>query len=33
VTGQVSKKKLSGTIGGGQGKLHLETHNGSIAIR
>lgn len=33
VTGKVSKRKLTGTIGAGQGKLHLETHNGSIKIR
>jgi len=33
VTGEVSKGKLTGTIGTGQGKLHLETHNGSIKIR
>ncbi len=33
VTGKVSKRKLTGTIGTGQGKLHLETHNGSIKIR
>ena len=32
VIGDVSKK-LSGTIGTGQGMLHLETHNGSIRIR
>ncbi len=32
VTGEVSKN-LSGTIGTGQGTLHLETHNGSIKIR
>jgi hypothetical protein len=32
VTGEVSKN-LSGTIGTGQGMLHLETHNGSIRIR
>jgi len=33
VIGKVSKKKLTGTIGTGQGKLHLQTHNGSITIR
>ena len=33
VTGKVSKSKLTGTIGAGQGELHLETHNGSIRIR
>jgi hypothetical protein len=33
VTGKVSKSKLTGTIGAGEGNLHLETHNGSIKIR
>ena len=33
VTGKVSKNKLTGTIGTGEGKLYLETHNGSIKIR
>lgn len=33
VKGKVSRRKLTGTIGTGQGKLHLETHNGSIRIR
>lgn len=33
VTGKVSKRKLRGTIGTGEGKLQLETHNGSIKIR
>ena len=33
VIGEVTKRKLTGTIGTGQGKLHLETHNGSIKIR
>ncbi len=33
VTGKVSKSKLAGTIGAGEGQLHLETHNGSIRIR
>ena len=33
VTGKVSKNKLHGTIGDGQGKLHLETHNGSIRLK
>jgi hypothetical protein len=32
-TGQVSKRKLTGTIGTGEGKMHLETHNGSIKIK
>jgi len=33
VMGKISKNKITGTIGAGQGKLHLETHNGSIKIR
>jgi len=33
ITGEVSKRKLKGTIGTGQGKLRLQTHNGSIRIR
>jgi len=33
ITGEVSKRKLKGTIGAGEGKLHLETHNGSIKMR
>jgi len=33
VKGKVSRRKLTGTSGTGQGKLHLETHNGSIKIR
>ncbi len=33
VVGKVSKTKLTGTIGAGRGKLHLETHNGSIRIK
>jgi hypothetical protein len=33
VKGKVSRKKLTGTIGSGQGKLYLETHNGSIKIK
>lgn len=33
VVGKVSKNELKGTIGTGQGKLQLETHNGSIKIR
>ena len=33
VVGEVSKRKLKGTIGTGQGKLHLHTHNGSIRIQ
>lgn len=33
VTGKVSKSNLTGTIGTGEGNLHLETYNGSIKIR
>ncbi len=33
VSGKVSKNRLSGTIGSGQKRLYLETHNGSIRIR
>jgi hypothetical protein len=33
VTGKVSKSKLTGTIGSGEGRLQLETYNGSIRIR
>jgi hypothetical protein len=33
VIGKVSKSKLTGTIGAGEGELFLETHNGSIRIR
>jgi DUF4097 and DUF4098 domain-containing protein YvlB len=33
VSGKFSKRRLTGTIGTGQGKLHLETHNGSIRLR
>ncbi len=33
VSGKVNKRQLAGTIGSGQGRLHLETHNGSIRIR
>ncbi len=33
VTGKLSKGKLTGTIGTGEGKLYLETYNGSIDIR
>lgn len=29
----VSRSQLKGTIGTGQGKLHLETHNGSVRIQ
>lgn len=33
VTGKLTKTKLTGTIGSGEGKLYLETHNGSINIK
>ncbi|MHC4434006.1 MAG: DUF4097 family beta strand repeat-containing protein [Planctomycetota bacterium] len=33
VSGKVSKRKLTGTIGAAEGKLYLKTHNGSIRIR
>ena len=33
VVGKISKSRLSGRIGSGQGKLHLLTHNGSIRVR
>jgi hypothetical protein len=33
VVGKVSKSKLTGTIGAGEGRLQLETYNGSIRIR
>lgn len=33
ITGEVSKKKLTGKIGEGKGKLHLETRSGSIKIK
>ncbi len=33
ITGEISKKKLSGTIGRGNGKLYLKTSSGSIKIR
>ena len=33
VVGEVSKRELRGTIGSGEGRLHLETHNGSIRIK
>ena len=33
LTGKVSRNRLAGTIGSGQGRLYLETHNGSIRIR
>jgi len=33
IVGKISKNKLTGKIGSGQGKLHLETHNGSIKVQ
>ena len=33
VTGKMSKGELKGTIGAGEGNLHIETHNGSIKIK
>lgn len=33
VVGKVSRNEIKGTIGAGQGKLHLETYNGSIQIK
>lgn len=33
VSGKVSKRRLTGIIGSGQGRLHLETYNGSIRIQ
>lgn len=33
VMGKITRRKLTGSIGAGQGKLHLETHNGSINLR
>jgi len=33
VSGKISKTSLKGTIGAGEGQLHLETYNGSIRIR
>ena len=33
VTGKVSRNRLTGTIGNGDGRLYLETHNGSIRLR
>jgi DUF4097 and DUF4098 domain-containing protein YvlB len=33
ITGEISKKNLSGKIGEGKGKLHLETRSGSIKIK
>jgi hypothetical protein len=33
VTGKLTKTNLTGTIGAGEGRLYLETHNGSIDIK
>jgi hypothetical protein len=33
VSGKISKSELKGTIGAGEGQIHLETHNASIRIR
>jgi hypothetical protein len=33
VTEKINKKKLTGTLGTGEGELYLETHNGSINIK
>ena len=33
VQGEISKSRLTGTAGSGEGTLHLETHNGSISLR
>lgn len=33
ITGEVSKKKLAGSVGEGKGKLHLETQSGSIKLK
>ncbi|MBN1806133.1 MAG: hypothetical protein JW837_12865 [Sedimentisphaerales bacterium] len=33
VVGKISKSKLAGKIGSGDGKLYLETHNGSIKVQ
>lgn len=33
VMGKITKRELTGSIGEGQGKLHLETYNGSINLR
>jgi len=33
ISGKLSKRRLTGKIGTGQGSLHLSTHNGSIRIR
>lgn len=33
VAGELSKRNIQGAIGAGEGKLHLETYNGSITLR
>ncbi|OHB54653.1 MAG: hypothetical protein A2173_06280 [Planctomycetes bacterium RBG_13_44_8b] len=33
LTGEITKRKLTGKIGSDEGRLHLETHNGSISIK
>ena len=33
IAGQIGKKHIKGTIGEGEGKLRLETHNGSVHLR
>jgi hypothetical protein len=33
VKGKISKRNFKGTIGKGEGKLYLKTHNGSVSIR
>jgi DUF4097 and DUF4098 domain-containing protein YvlB len=33
ISGEVSKKKLKGTIGQGKGKLYLQTNSGSIKVK
>jgi DUF4097 and DUF4098 domain-containing protein YvlB len=33
VVGKIQRGKLQGIIGNGEGRLHLETHNGSIRIK
>jgi hypothetical protein len=33
LSGKLSRRKLHGTIGTGEGRLHVETHNGSITMK
>lgn len=33
VSGEIGKKKIEGTIGQGQGNLHIETSSGSVTLR